>query len=189
MALNMRLTFALFATIIVSSWLNANPMVTDTHASLKRIRSQVVHEAENTRKLMKLPSWLVKTGMTLVNYDSQIRSNAAIAKPFFIIDGAMKCLKDIGSTPEDIAYLQSVFTEFYGSNERTLYRLITILHRHMMLKLGLPETQTLDQFKNIMENTNKHGYPKLLTASQFVLYCRCVARGLYAVHWIKNGSI
>lgn len=179
------LSCCLITVVFSSSTALANTMVTDPRAAANRIRSGVLSEAKLDKKLMNMPSWLVQAG-TKVFYDKQTCANASIARPFFVVKHADNCLDMIGTSEEDVKYLQSVFSEFYNYGERSIYRLITILHRHMMERLGLPTTKTLEQFRHMMEKTNKHGYPTLLSASQFTLYCRCVALGLYAVYWFDH---
>src|ERR1700722_12495755 len=106
----------------------ANTMVTDTRAALNRIRSGVLSEAKLNKKMMNLPSWLVQAS-TKVFYDKQYCANASIARPFFVVKHADNCLDMIGTSEEDVKYLQSVFFEYYNSGERSFYRLTTILHR------------------------------------------------------------
>lgn len=170
-----------------SSLIFANSMVTNTKAALDYIRHDVTKDTNTKKMLMKtVPSGLIKFSTT-VFYDKQTCANASIARPFFVVKNADNCLGSIGSTDDDIAYLKSVFTEFYGNGERSMYRLVTILHRHMMVALGFPASKTLEQFRHMMEKTNKHGYPTHLDHTLFDTYCRCVARGLYAVYWFDHG--
>lgn len=167
----------------------ANRMVTDTKGALNRIREAVLEdERQNRAKLRKTPKFIVKAYMTAANYDKQTIASADVARPFFLVEGADRCLKDIGSADEDIAYIQSVFTEFYGSGAQTEYRLITILHRHMMEALGLSTSKTLKEFKKMLKKIDKKGRPQALSSSQFQTYCRCVARGLFAVYWFEHGQ-
>lgn len=172
-------------SVCTASTILPNNMVTNTKAALDRIRSAVVHEAKENKKLIAWPAIVINTVLA-VGYDAQTRSMASIARPFFLVKKADQCLSSIDAD-DDIAYLQSVFTEFYSSGEQSTYRLITILHRHMMTALGLPITKSLEQFKHMMEKTNSHHYPTALNNNQFKIYCRCVARGLYAVYWVKHG--
>jgi|GEM_PF-3627677 len=175
-------------TLLPVSLLHAtNTIIKDPTKACNSIRRDVLYEAKDSKGWLKaLPTSLIHAGMWAARYDKQTRANVDIARPFFTVNGANQCLGSIGSSVEDIAYFQSVFTEFYSSGEQTVYRLITILHRHMMEKLGLPKTTTLEQFRHMMEKTNKKGYPKALSASQFKIYCECVARGLYAVYWVDH---
>lgn len=179
--------FVVVITAATASHIYPNLMVTDTTYALNLIRQGVLDEAKDIKKDITKPSFMVQWGMKALGYDSETRSNAAIARPFFKVKNADQCLADIGLGDADISYIKTVFEEFYASGEQSLYRLISILHRHMMVALGLPTTKSLEQFKHIMEKTNKHGFPTLLNDQQFVIYARCVARGLYAVYWFKNG--
>lgn len=188
---NLSVHVVVTTSILSPVLLSANPIVDDTVQVLKKIKKSVMNQAHENKKKMKAPSFIIKAsigfGEFFGAYDPKTCELAMIARPFFKVDGADACLHTIGSTQEDLDYFKSVFTEFYGSGERSEYRLVTILHRHMMVALGIPVTKTLDQFKDMMENTNHHGRPKGLNHKQFDIYCRCVARGLYAVHWLKHG--
>jgi hypothetical protein len=188
---NLSVRVVVTTSLLSPAILSAYPIIDETAQALKKIKKSVINKAQEYKKKMKAPSFLIKAGIGFGEffgaYDPKTCELAMIARPFFKVDGADACLPTIGSTQEDIDYLKSVFTEFYASGERSEYRLVTILHRHMMVALGLPVTKTLDQFKHMMEDTNHHGRPKGLNHKQFDIYCRCVARGLYAVHWLKHG--
>jgi hypothetical protein len=188
---NLSVNVVVTTSLLSPALLSANPIIDDTAQVIKKIKKSVISQAHEDKKKMKAPTFLLKAGIGLGEVFGALSpktcSLAMIARPFFKVDGADACLHTIGSTQEDLDYLKSVFTEFYASGERSDYRLVTILHRHMMVALGLPVTKTLDQFKHMMEDTNHHGRPKGLNHKQFDIYCRCVARGLYAVHWLKHG--
>lgn len=177
----------LAASFAFSSYAFANRMVTDTRNVLNNIRSAVIKkEKDDKTALQWAPEALRKMAMKVKGLSDQTISSADVAMPFFLVKKADQCLDSIGSTEEDIAYLQSVFSEFYNSGARTEYRLITILHSHMMAKLGF--SMTLKEFKKMLKKTNKKHFPVALSASQFDIYCRCVARGLYAVYWFEHGQ-
>lgn len=179
--------FCLTAALFVSPSLLANRMVTDTRNVLNSIRSAVIKkEKEDKTALQWAPEALRKMAMKVKGLSDHAISSADVAIPFFLVKNADQCLDNIGSTAEDIAYLQSVFSEFYGSGQRTEYRLITILHSHMMAELGF--SMTLKEFKKTLKKTNKKNFPVALSDRQFNAYCRCVARGLYAVYWFEHGQ-
>jgi hypothetical protein len=184
---NLSVRVVVTTSILSPAMLSANPMIDDTTQVIKKIKKSVIKKAQEYQKAIRRFSGLIDVAGFFKIYDKIEIANGKVAFPFFKVKGADACLNTIGSTQEDLDYFKSVFTEFYASGERSEYRLYTILHRHMMIALGLPVTKTLDQFKHMMENTNHNGYPKGLNKQQFDIYCRCVARGLYAVHWLKHG--
>lgn len=183
-------TKSLYAVFVAATVMclsaSANRMVTDTKRALDDIRHGVIKKAKKDGKKIR-ETWKIAIDVVLgAFYDKNTAKNAHISFPFFQTMGEKKYLDNLGSTQEDIDYLQSVFTEFYGSGERTMFRLVTILHRHMMAALGLHKT--LDEFKKMMENTDHHHRPKSLNSHQFEIYRRCVGRGLFAVYWFEHGQ-
>ncbi len=182
-------TKPLYAVFVAASVMclsaSANRMITDTKRALDDIRHGVIKKAKKDGKAIRhTPTLLINLG--LKGYDANTAKMAHVAFPFFETKGEQKYVAHIGSTQEDIEYFESVFTEFYDSGERSMFRLVTILHRHMMAALGLHKT--LDEFKKMMENTDHHHRPKSFNSHQFEIYCRCVARGLFAVYWFDHGQ-
>ena len=154
MILNKSMRLFFVTSFMVGSTVFANSMITDTRNTLNSIRSEVIKKEKSDKTAIQwTPKSIIKMAMKAKGLDSQTISSADVARPFFLVTNADQCLNTIGSTDEDIAYLQSVFTEFYNSDNRTEYRLITILHRHMMEKLGLPVTKTLKDFKKMIKKT------------------------------------
>jgi hypothetical protein len=165
---------------------NAHQMILNTQDSLNMIRHAVLAYARDIKKKMMLPSILLKIGATVLGYDKEDQANALITRPFFTISRADACINDIGTENSDLEYIRSVFTELTVSGQPTRKLLITILHQHMMRALGYSPTTSLARFRDVIANTNKAGIPRAFDNHQFMTYCRCVARGLYAVYWFEH---
>ena len=159
-------------------------ILTNTKGVLESNRNkyyQYVKDIHSDVKMLKTFGWMPFTGWLaskIKNTSPQELKNAGIVWRFFDSGRSMQFVRAIG-TSDDIAYIASVFTEFYNGSDRSFDRLITIMHHRMMDALGLPQTTSVDRFLAITEQKNKKGQYVNIRGQQFDTYCHMIALNLF----------
>lgn len=111
-------------------------------------------------------------------YTEEQLKNAGIIWRFFSNPRFMDYIYALGS-PEDMAYVSAVFTEFYASPNQNFDRLIHIMHQRMMDALGFERSTSLKKFLGIIEQTNRKGHYVNIHGPQFDAYCHMIALNLF----------
>lgn len=169
-------------------------IVNDTERILATIHMPYVDYVKNVRGRLKLAGGIgsvpffgkmvVGIGAALGGHTTKDLEHAKrVTKRFFNSGRYVSIAQDIGNSPEDSAYVRSVFTELFNNYPQTFERLKTIMHHRMMNALGLPLSMTIGEFCTYMERANKKGYYIHVHGQEFETYARLIALNLFITYW------
>lgn len=173
---------------------NGRAIITDTARLVQGSRSAYINSVREVQTQIKMGltcgTWIFTGVAKAFGYSATDAKNARITYRFFDSGKAISIASTIGSQPEDLEYISSVFAEFYADAPYTFDKLVNIMHRHMMNALGYSPSTSIAHFLKIMEAKNKHGYYQYIHDEQFNTYAHLIALNLFVRYWydtyIKN---